>query len=291
MPCSRSCVAGAPEQKIKPGPTTAEILDGLIEARVEVEQGGTARRRASLTDVVGLKALSALVNGLPGTDVLLPAANINSLERVDILEQPIRRYQGLLLGRRQRIAHGGAAEASPGEEPVDLAVSVPPSLEVVGETPANGNIESQRPHPLRAKNQGLERIRRHPCLSMTATCLTAPGPDRSACARGLSRPVQRRLRRRNQSALRFRQRGSSGLLRADPRLPAARREGASARAEHRDLPRAWRPPRGDPADRGDARALPQRVPHPRRHRGRIMVAARQTHAAHRPRHPDRRQCG
>ena len=33
-----------------------------------------------------------------------------------------------------------AAEASPGEEPVDLAVSVLPSLEVVGET-ADGNIE------------------------------------------------------------------------------------------------------------------------------------------------------
>ena len=45
-----------------------------------------------------------------------------------------------LLGRRQRIAHGGAAEASPGEEPVDLAVSVPPSLEVVGEHRDN-NIE------------------------------------------------------------------------------------------------------------------------------------------------------
>src|SRR5829696_2592957 len=40
----------------------------------------------------------------------------------------------LLLGRLQRIAHGGAAAASPGEEPVDLAVSVPPSLEVIGDT-------------------------------------------------------------------------------------------------------------------------------------------------------------
>ena len=45
-----------------------------------------------------------------------------------------------MIGRRQLIAHGGAASASPGEEPVDLAVSVFPSLEVVGET-ANGNIE------------------------------------------------------------------------------------------------------------------------------------------------------
>ena len=47
--------------------------------------------------------------------------------------------------------------------------------------------------------------------------------------------------------------------------------------------------RGDPADGRDARALPQRLSHPRRHRGRIVVASRQAHDAHRPRHPDRRQ--
>jgi hypothetical protein len=46
----------------------------------------------------------------------------------------------LLLGRRRRIAHGGAAGTSPGEEPVDLAISVPPSLEVIGET-KRGYIE------------------------------------------------------------------------------------------------------------------------------------------------------
>jgi hypothetical protein len=46
----------------------------------------------------------------------------------------------LLLGRRRRIAHGGAAETSPGEEPVDLAISVPPSLEIIGEN-KDGNIE------------------------------------------------------------------------------------------------------------------------------------------------------
>ncbi len=46
----------------------------------------------------------------------------------------------LLLGRRQRIAQGGAAAVTSGEEPVDLAVSVPPSLEVVGET-RQGYIE------------------------------------------------------------------------------------------------------------------------------------------------------
>jgi hypothetical protein len=129
--------AGAPEQKIKPYPTTAEILDGLIDARVKVEQGGYRAPSCLITDVVGLKALSALVNGCPGTDVLLPPANINSLQRVDILEQPFVDTRGYFLGRRQRIAHAGAPDASPGEEALDLAVSVPPSLEVVGDTPAN----------------------------------------------------------------------------------------------------------------------------------------------------------
>jgi hypothetical protein len=46
----------------------------------------------------------------------------------------------IMLGRQQAIAQGAAATASPGEEPVDLAISVPPSLEVVGEN-ANGLIE------------------------------------------------------------------------------------------------------------------------------------------------------
>jgi hypothetical protein len=45
-----------------------------------------------------------------------------------------------MLGRRQEITQGAAATASPGEEPVDIAVSVPPSLEVLGER-ANGLIE------------------------------------------------------------------------------------------------------------------------------------------------------
>ena len=46
----------------------------------------------------------------------------------------------ILLGRRQEIPHRGAGAASAGEEPVDIAVSVPPGLEVVGENAA-GQIE------------------------------------------------------------------------------------------------------------------------------------------------------
>jgi hypothetical protein len=55
-------------------------------------------------------------------------------------KKPDEKGRMLLLGRRQRIAHGGAAAASPGEEPVDLAISAPPSLEVIGET-RDGYIE------------------------------------------------------------------------------------------------------------------------------------------------------
>ncbi|MCV7378707.1 hypothetical protein BST11_00670 [Mycobacterium alsense] len=123
---------GAPEAKIvKPG-TTPEILNGLIDARALVEQGGYRAPSSLITDTKGLKDLSALVSGYPGTNVLLPPANINSLQRVDALETPPAKALAYLLGRRQRIAPAGAADASAGEEPLDLAVSVPPSLEVVG---------------------------------------------------------------------------------------------------------------------------------------------------------------
>ena len=47
----------------------------------------------------------------------------------------------ILLGRRQRIAHGGAAAVSPGEEPVDLAVSVPPEPGGRSARLEDGNIE------------------------------------------------------------------------------------------------------------------------------------------------------
>jgi hypothetical protein len=116
-----------------------------------------------LTDTGGLKALNQLVDGLSMLQPVLNAANINSMYRVDEFKDGNRGADGnkgpdenkgadgnkgdvdytgtmLLLGRRQRIAHGGAAAASCGEEPMDIAVSVPPSLEVVGET-NNGDIE------------------------------------------------------------------------------------------------------------------------------------------------------
>ena len=156
------------------------LLNALIDARAAVEKAGYRAPSCLLTDTAGLKALNQLQSGIFDLQSLLEAANINSLYRVDSWgegqakddDQAKEEGQGqdqandegqgqakdkgqandqvptyneskgrlLLLGRRQRVAHGGAAAASPGEEPADLAVSVPPSLEIVGET-NDGNIE------------------------------------------------------------------------------------------------------------------------------------------------------
>ena len=132
------------------------LLNALIAARAKVEKFGYRAPSCLLTDTEGLKALNDLQSGLSDFQALLDAANINSVYRVDQLgtgtgsgqDEVSDPGQGnvpfkgrlLLLGRRQRIPHGGAAATSAGEEPVDLAVSVPPSLEVVGETDP-GDIE------------------------------------------------------------------------------------------------------------------------------------------------------
>src|ERR1700742_3209484 len=159
----------------------AKLLNALIDARAAVENAGYRAPSCRPPNPGGLKAISQLDLGFPVLKPLLEAANVNSRYRVDKLEKPdgdkgadksdkpdgdkgpskpdkddgvsfavgvlgqaksgdIGRL--LLLGRRRRIAHGGAVETSPGEEPVDLAISVPPSLEVIGETSAEyGYIE------------------------------------------------------------------------------------------------------------------------------------------------------
>jgi hypothetical protein len=116
-----------------------DLMNAFIDARASLEKSGYRAPSCLFTDTTGLKLLNQLVDGLPELQSLLDAADINSLYRFDDF---VGKNKGkvLLLGRRQRIAQGGAAAASPGEEPMDLAVSVPPSLEVVGET-TDGNIE------------------------------------------------------------------------------------------------------------------------------------------------------
>jgi hypothetical protein len=136
------------EQKPSTPPLPSYILGVLIDARARVEDAGYRAPSCLFTNTAGLKALSTLASGVPVTESLLDATNINSLHRVKKLDDALdpknpedtTSIRLLLLGRRQRIAHRGAADASPGEEPVDVAVSVFPSLEVVGETAA-GKIE------------------------------------------------------------------------------------------------------------------------------------------------------
>jgi hypothetical protein len=131
-----------------PPPDFADvILATLIRARAAVELAGYRAPSCIFVDTESLIDLSKLVGGYAGTDVLLGPAMINALHRVESLEQnlfvpppsppPAGLTRLILLGRRERIAQGGAWDASPGEEPVDLAVSVMPSLEVVGDTQTN----------------------------------------------------------------------------------------------------------------------------------------------------------
>jgi len=130
---------------------TPDVMNGLIEARALVEDAGYRAPSCLLTNTEGLTLLNAFTPGnYPVANFILGAANINSLHRTTWIDnsppdddfdapKPTNSYSDkvimILLGRRQRIAQGSAADASPGEEPVDLAVSVLPSFEVVGEDP------------------------------------------------------------------------------------------------------------------------------------------------------------
>lgn len=122
---------------------TGTILNALIEARAKVEKAGYRAPSCLITETQGIKDLNQLASGYPVKQALLDAANVYSVHRVETIKGPTDKadkVEALLLGRRQLIAHGGAPDASPGEEPVDIAVSVPPSLEVVGDT-ADNNVD------------------------------------------------------------------------------------------------------------------------------------------------------
>lgn len=120
------------------GTKPQEILDQLLPARANVEDKGYRAPSCLITNTPGLIAVTQLVSGYSIADSLFTAATINSLHRASKVVNSAaanKKIRMVLLGRRQRIAHGGAPGASPGEEPVDLAVSVTPSLELVGEAP------------------------------------------------------------------------------------------------------------------------------------------------------------
>lgn len=136
------------------------LLDSLIDARAKVEDEGCRAPSCLISNTQGLKDLSNLSAGYPITEQLLDAAHVNSLHRTSLYDAaedavhpdgtPALDGAGVaivkpatlmvMLGRRQLIPHGGACYASSGEEPVDIAVSVLPSLEVVGET-VNSEVE------------------------------------------------------------------------------------------------------------------------------------------------------
>lgn len=126
-----------PPKPVKPfeltGTTPDELLTGLIDARASVEDAGYRAPSCLITNTAGLQALSKLESGYPVIEALMSAANVNSMYRSNLLDKDnLDKVRLLVIGRRQRIPHGGACEASPGEEPVDLAVSVPPDLDVIG---------------------------------------------------------------------------------------------------------------------------------------------------------------
>ena len=120
--------------------TAQQLLDALINARAKVETAGYRAPTCLITNTFGVQKLSQFLNGVSVLSQLLTVANSNSLQRVDKLEEPATNVAGYMIGRRQRIGHQAATEAYPGQEPVDIAVSVPPSLEVIGDN-ANNKIK------------------------------------------------------------------------------------------------------------------------------------------------------
>lgn len=119
-----------------------DLQDSLIGARVLVESAGYRAPSCLITNTAGLQKLNQLVNGYYNVlKQILAAANINSLYRFEPLDGTNQQQVRMIfIGRRRRVAQGAAPEASAGEEPVDLAFSVLPSLEVDGET-GTGTIQ------------------------------------------------------------------------------------------------------------------------------------------------------
>jgi hypothetical protein len=123
---------------------TEAILKALINGRQLLEDSGYRAPSCLIASTAHFIDLNQWVVDTVATEGLLVGGNVNSLHRATQLDK-VTVGSGavnlmLMLGRRQQIAHGRASAASPGEEPVDLAISVPPSLEVIGENAA-GVIE------------------------------------------------------------------------------------------------------------------------------------------------------
>lgn len=125
----------------KPTITPKDLQDPLLDSRVAVENAGYRAPSCLITNTEGLKKLNEFVSGYVNIlQQLMLVANVNALHRAENVDPPDPKTRLIFIGRRRRIPQGAAAEASSGEEPVDLAVSLFPSLEVAGET-STGAIE------------------------------------------------------------------------------------------------------------------------------------------------------
>lgn len=118
--------------------TSQGIMAAFIQGRTKLEESGYRSPSCLIASAAHFTDINQLTGSEVATPALLFAANANSLSMSSQLDQP--NAVTLMIGRRQPIPDGAAASASPGEEPVDVAVSVPPSAEVVGEND-NGGIE------------------------------------------------------------------------------------------------------------------------------------------------------
>jgi hypothetical protein len=120
-------------------PRPRRMLDVLLEARALLEDSGYRAPSCLLASTAHFADLNRFAAGVIVTPSLLTAANANTLQRSSLLDDNGQHFT-LVLGRLREIAPGMAAQASAGEEPVDIAVCVPPSLELIGET-SDGEIE------------------------------------------------------------------------------------------------------------------------------------------------------
>jgi hypothetical protein len=122
-------------------PAAAGILSALINGRQTLEDAGYRAASCLIASTPHFVNLSQWVGSNVATRGLLVGANANSLFRASALTNLVLPLGGgaaarnfmLMIGRRQEIANGEAARASAGEEAVDIAVSVSPSIEVVGD--------------------------------------------------------------------------------------------------------------------------------------------------------------
>jgi hypothetical protein len=125
-------------------PIPQEILPELITARQLLEDSGYRAPCCLIASTQHFTDLHQWVGSNVVTEGLLRAANANTLYRATQLDANVAAGRPndltLILGRSREVPRGRAGEASPGEEPVDVAISVPPSLEVIGET-VGGRVE------------------------------------------------------------------------------------------------------------------------------------------------------